>query len=86
MATGPDSFNASFQALMYDHPKHMFGYAYSVMFTVLSIFDEATALLGLTERDLFVELLAFSAVLAGFLVYSGRRREEKRRVAHLAGD
>ena len=79
MATDPDRFGASFEALMYDHPKHMFGYSYCVVFTVLSILDEATALLGLTERDLFVELLVFSAILAGVLQYSGRRREEKRR-------
>ena len=53
---------------------------------MLSIIDEASALLGLTERDLFVELLALSAIFAGVLQYMERRREEKRRVARLAGD
>ncbi len=85
MATDADRFDATFQALMYDHPKHMFGYAYCVVFTVLSILNEATALAGLKDRDLFVELLVFSAVLAGVLLYSGRWREEKRRIAHLDG-
>ena len=86
MATDRDRFKASFQALMYEHPKHMFVYIYCFAFTMLSIFDEASALLGLTERDLFVELLVFSAIFAGVLQYAERRREEKRRVAHFAGD
>ena len=86
MATDRDRFAASFQALMYEHPKHMFVYLYCFAFTMLSILDEATALLGWTERDLFVELLVSSAIFAGVLQYRVRRREEKRRVARLAGN
>ena len=86
MATDRDRFAASFRALMSEHPKHMFVYLYCFVFTMLSILDEATALLGWTERDLFVELLASSAIFAGVLQYGERRREEKRRVARLAGD
>ena len=47
---------------------------------------EASALLGLTERDLFVELLVSSAIIAGVAQYLGRRREKKRRAAHLVGN
>ena len=86
MATDTDRFAASFRALMSEHPKHMFVYLYCFVFTMLSIIDEASALLGLTERNLFVELLALSAIFAGVLQYMERRREEKRRVARLAGD
>ena len=86
MATDRDRFAASFQALMHEYPKHMFVYLYCFAFTMLSIIDEASALLGLTERDLFVELLVLSAIFAGVLQYAERRREEKRRVAHFAGD
>ena len=86
MATDTDRFAASFRALMSEHPKHMYVYLYCFAFTMLSILDEATALLGWTERDLFVELLASSAIFAGVLQYGERRREEKRRAARLAGD
>ena len=86
MATPANRFDASFQALMYDHPKQLFWYIYCVIFMALSILNEASAFVGLKERDLFLELLFSSAIFAGVVHYGSRRREEKRRVAHLAGD
>ena len=58
MATPANRFDASFQALMYDHPKQLFWYLYCVVFTMLSILNEASVFVGLKERDLFLELLA----------------------------
>ena len=83
MPTKPDDFDVRFAALMYDHPRHSFAYGYCVIFTTLSILNEAAALLDWQEQELFVQLLFTSAVFAGVLLYSGRRLEEKRRVAHL---